>query len=521
MERGRRLIAWCGAAALGLLAAAPAQAAPGPELYFHDVVVGFGTDGATKPVWVNTTQAELADVVVSVETSGVQGVATVRPDTGSTGCETTASLVRCSRAYLDPFRPVVSLAIAPVAQATSGDSGTIRISLTARGVATQSITRKVSVGDVVDLAAEPAERDVSGKPGGTIALPGGVRNLSSKATDGVILWGSSGSDNVTYARKGANCIYTDKLVACQFKQTIKAGTRYDLAAPITLNVRRDAPAPIGFDSGYFFDTLDDGASWFDSVRRAGGKPGSGPALTLAEQPNRANARGQTDVNQLNNDIEFHARITGDNAADQIAVGGTFRGTVGSTVKATLGLRNGGPARVDVDRVENPGAMSVRIVVPSNATAVAVSNACAPVMGNGLPDHHQPAVGARELICFGSQELEVGATTSWQFSFRINAASGTAGSIAVQKDSACCHADDPNGWAVLDRDPSNNTAAIVVAPPTGVGGTDGADGTGGTGGGELAITGTATATYAAAGAGLAILGAVSFALARRRRTRFTV
>jgi hypothetical protein len=518
LRQGRRTLAGLAAAALGVLVGVPATAAVSPvEIQFYDVTVGHGTDGVTQPIWLNTETDTLTDAVVTIATAGVKGVVTVRPDGDAKRCAVSEEQVRCTYTTLDTWNPALRLAIAPAEQAKSGASGAITISVSARDLPERSITAKIDVGDVVDLVAEPADQNVTGKPGGTIALPGGVRNSSGRTVDGVVLWGSSGTDNVRYARKGDNCLYTDELVACKFAQDLKPGARYNLATPITLDVRADAPGGFPFTTGYFWDTTADGQRWFESVRRNGGVKGAGPALTLAEQPKGLAAQSVTDPKKLNNINDFLATIGGDNSADQIAVGGTFRGAVGSTVTAKVGLRNPGPARVDTRYLDDhSGSIGVRVVVPSNATVTAVEeNNCAPAKADGTPDYDKPALGARDIFCWGTGELEVAATHEWQFTFRVDQPSGTAGSVTMLKDEVCCGRADgsPSRERMLDRDPSNNTAAIVVALPE-AGAAAGA-------GGGLPVTGAAVGTYVAAGAGLVGVGLVGLLLARRHRTRFTV
>ena len=124
---------------------------------------------------------------------------------------------------------------------------------------------------------------------------------------------------------------------------------------------------------------------FNAYLQAGGysvgKPGDGPVLSLPEAPSKVAARGfQADTDPMNNWSSMTIKVNGKNGADLVALGAQLTGEAGDVVKATLGVRNDGPAALDFSRGGSP-VTKIDIAVPQGTTAVKVPEVCAPLEGD--------------------------------------------------------------------------------------------------------------------------------------------
>jgi hypothetical protein len=164
----------------------------------------------------------------------------------------------------------------------------------------------------------------------------------------------------------------------------------------------------------------------------------------------ARAAGQTDVNHDDNFGVLVVEVTGSNGIDFAAVGATVRGDAGASVEATVGVANRGPATRDASRIGDPANHS-RVVVPAGTTVVSAPYSC-------------------------------------------------EGTVAVNVNTSV---PEP----IVDVDPADDVARILVNRPGGTGGGDG-----------LPITGANVAVLVGAGMLLVGLGGTAVRLARRR-TRF--
>jgi LPXTG-motif cell wall-anchored protein len=176
--------------------------------------------------------------------------------------------------------------------------------------------------------------------------------------------------------------------------------------------------------------------------------------------------------------------------DAAAIGATVTGAVGDTVKITFGIKSNGP-----DSLLKPTGTPfnevgfVDVTMPPGVT----------VVGGLLPFiacDRKPG-STNEFSCKVHMTLPAGDTQMFELDVRLDRAVRNAtGKVVVRVD-----ATDPN--------PANNTAAIIINPGPGLP----APG--------LPVTGARTATLAATGALLVVLGTIGFALFRRRRHRFVV
>ncbi|MFI9254133.1 hypothetical protein [Streptomyces sp. NPDC053069] len=264
------------------------------------------------------------------------------------------------------------------------------------------------------------------------------------------------------------------------------------------------------------------------------KPGT--SMKVMSMPRPASAPPATP-----HDTEATIAFDVDNTADIQAVGTTVRQKkAGDPVKATVGVRNKGPAGMPAwlgsDMGEDP-PYETRVYLPAGTEAVTTPKGCV---------KFAPRNGAVHYLCFQDTHeawIYPGQYMTWTFDLRVvDPAALKPGRVKVSSLST-------------DPDASNNTAAIVVRSPghgsgaggagkggTGNGGTgnDGASGaagsggtsegkgtgtgtggatvTGGSGNGAMADTGTSRVVpLAATASALAVLlGGALFAGFRRRR-----
>lgn len=502
--RARRLPAVAvvlAAAAFGVPGAAHAAPADKIQLEASDVLVP--TASTTTGVAVRLrndgdTDVALTNVRVVIDASGLAGVATVadaRPtfggDCDTEGVRTTCTYDKLNVSIINEYPAFLDLKAATGAAA--GATGTYAITAEADGLS-RTASGKVTVAEAVNLIAGP-EITLAGGAGSALSLSPTVRNAGSRIVRGVVLASSSGSRSASYRPQYRNCVYTDVQFFCVFDQELAAGKQYMPAAPVSVALGKDAPAPSTFDTYADWQTIDDAADSMAAIRNHGGKPGTGPALRLVEKPSSAlRAIPQTDVSAIDNYTHVVVNVTGKNLPDLAAIGTTVRGEAGETVTATIGIKNLGPAVIDSwDHFP-----SAYVVLPAGTRVVEADRNCVPVEDK-----------ANEYRCL-SGGLTVGETATWALKITI---SGTGkGSITARTETA------EDGVYGPDRNAANNTAELLINPPAG-------DGTGGEGGGDggdgggLPITGVNATLAIGAGITLLLAGAAAVVVTRRRRTRY--
>jgi hypothetical protein len=179
---------------------------------------------------------------------------------------------------------------------------------------------------------------------------------------------------------------------------------------------------------------------------------------------------------------------GQAVVDAAAIGSTATGKVGDTVKVTFGVRNNGPGSLSVPLpVQYNIVASFAVTMPPGVTVLTPDQPFGGCGRTGKP---------REFGCLVRREFPAGGVNTFTLDVRIDRPLRNAiGTVRASADAV-----DPN--------PANNTATIVInpGPPLPAPG--------------LPVTGTRTATLAATGALLAVLGTIALTLARRRRHRFT-
>lgn len=512
-EHGRRFagrsgpLALCAVVALALVPAA-ASAAPIVDISLDvsDLLVPTGSSGRDAPVFLyndGDDPVTLQGASVTVDTTKLSGVATVRRDSW-TGCDYTATAVTCpiGNATIPPTGPnyLVGLTLVAASGAKPGQTGTFTVTITASGGLSLTKTATIEIAEATDLKA-PGELVREGKPGGPVTFPLTVRNAGSAVIRGASISSSLGSSNGRYVKRFSNCHYTEAQMFCEFDEELSPNTEYALSEPLSIEIRRDAPAPFGYDMYFDWQTVADGAHWLDVIR--GGNPvaGTGDRLRLVPKGAAARSNPQTDVKPVDNFTKVKVNITGNNAADQVAVGASVRGAFGANVAAKVGIRNAGPARVDLTTGLLAG---VHIVVPAGATVVSLPpHACVPAKDGQRDATRTDPLGAPEYLCWtGARSIEVGETITWNIGLRVTSEARTQGTVTVNSDFI---KDAP----VRDRNAENNTADIDVNGPVNQQSS----------GPLLPVTGASVMWTALIGVALIALGAGGYLVTRRRRMRF--
>ncbi|MEU8241659.1 hypothetical protein AB0C07_25705 [Actinoplanes missouriensis] len=506
----RRLFAGPAVAVAAALAlAAPAHAAAGAKISFElsGTTVGVGAQAPIDTVLGADKAVTLTSASVTYELSGdLTGVSLVSEDAY---CESfSESQLVCERPFefeLDPdgLSNVFDAALKASGSAVAGATGTLTATFSADGVTPVKATADVKVADDVDLAAGKSyELDL--KPGAAFELPLEITN-----TTGTVAHGAGLRAHADYAYEAterfSNCVYRedDRLAGCLFAQDLELGTTYRVVLPFRL--REDTAAPSGNGGEFEWLTADD---YTDRI--ATKDTSAGPALRL-EPVVSAKRAPQTDSDPEDNWQTVTVNATGKQGSDVAAVGTTVSGKAGDVVKATVGLRNNGPATIDSSRSAEWASVAL-VTIPEGTTATAVPKSCY------LAEYDKTDPDAVQYYCASDYVFRAGQTVKWTFGLRIDKVHADA-TGAVESNPACqCSRFSED----LDR--SNDKAKLVVNPTEAGNPAGGTPGTGtgdDEGGGEpgLPITGPQGAALAVTGVLLLVAGVAGFLVARKRRTRF--
>nr|WP_285556163.1 hypothetical protein [Streptomyces hygroscopicus] len=489
------------ATALAGASAGAAVAAPGPAGV--DVVLD-GPATATAypyapfdgPLFVDVADrgtSKIGSYTLTLDATSLKGVADVTVE--ATPCpEKSDHVLVCPKSSATPLHgsDQFVLDVRRAKGATVGSSGEIRMSVRSDGVRLATRTIKVTVPDA-GLVPDRLERTPGGKavkPGTAMKVTAGFTNYGATPRDSTVVL--MRYEGLTPGKEFRNCEYgshggTEQgsgTARCEVKGPIGVNGSYDL----DLGTMTADAAVLG---GHFDITYD--AAEFRWQDGRSHHPGTGAELELTPRP--ADAPPATP-----HDGAMRFGFDVDNTADLQAVGTTVRQEkAGDVVKATVGVRNKGPAGMDAWLGSEPGEdppFSTRVLLPAGTEAVATPKGCVTsTAGSGAVSYH----------CFHDVDdfwIESGQYTSWTFDLRVvDPAALRPGSIEVSV---------PGN----DPDAGDNTAAIVVhAPGSGSGG----KGTGGSAHGSTAEPGPSPVVpLAAVGSALAVLvgGAVFVGLRRR-------
>jgi LPXTG-motif cell wall-anchored protein len=516
----RRWLAGLGVAGAFVAASATPAAAEEPAiqlgLFMNDTTIAVGTDGkvgsptlwASEPVVVHglTVRYDYTDLAGKVKlTPEIEGECST-PEQNVLVCQDPFEVGFEDWAYGGLF----SVAIAPTGSAQDGDSGDLKVTVSAEGVKSASHTAKVKIGEGVDLAGGP-EVSRTAAPGGAFAAPLVLSNVGETSAKGAVVI----FDHNYAIRPGkhySNCTYEgDELRTCRFTDTVAPGESFAATVPYVLGEDTYAPGrQYGYHHWMTSDEFDDFVGYLDSLGISIGKPGTDEPLVLAKQDGAKARAFQADINPENNWSGMEVTVTGKNGVDLAAIGDTLSGKAGDVVTATVGVRNNGPAALDFGRVGSP-VTKTDVTIPTGTTAVEVPENCVPLKGDDADWEQAGKPGAKAYRCYPAIFIGVGEEQTVEIGLRIDKVVPNAtGTVTINAKCEC------EGFQ-NDTNPANDTAKLVVnaVPGNGDGGAGGGEGDGGT----LPITGTATGLIAGIGALLLVAGVGGYVVARRRKTRF--
>jgi hypothetical protein len=497
---GRRLLIVAAAAiAVGSAFAAPANAALiSVKMFLPDVLVGAGASADVHPIVVGDSHYPISSRMVYELSGDLEGVRLAAPEDNGLECTSDGPRkLTCAAAPIqpgDPFGYAEQHAVISADPSALGGTGKLTMSLSAGSIEPVSLTVDVSIVDGVDLTAGGSST-ISVKPGATFDAPLQVHNNTDK-----VVHGAAVTVDAAYAftarKQFSNCLYLDgQSNSCVFDQDLEPGATYEVVLPHRL--RPDTYAPSKVVADYEWLTTDDYQNLIkflkDNSLDGPGVPGTGPKLELKRTGTVGSLARQTDTNPADNTQSLTVNVTGKQGADLEAIGATASGAAGTTVTLPVGLRNNGPATLEV---AEGSFVFVDVTFPAGTEVVTVPDGCVKQV--------YPHVYYSCYRTDGHDPFLAKTTATWTFRVKITKVIANAeGKVEL-----------PDIFDFSkDINEANNVAKIVLDPATG-------GGSGGEGGGEgLPITGPQTALIGAAGAGLVAVGLVGFVVARRRRTRF--
>ncbi|BCY15494.1 Ig-like domain-containing protein [Actinoplanes sp. L3-i22] len=266
--------------------------------------------------------------------------------------------------------------------------------------------------------------NVAAAPGGRFDATLSVTNTGAEPVDGLTVtidtdWGFENLEQY------ANCDYTGgQAQACTFDQTIAPGASYRVVLPY--RARADTYAP---------STLYGVYHWLPAAgHQASGTPGTGSTLRLA-------AGDRLGTSEDGDWQHIGVAVTGEQGSDLVAIGGTVTGTLGTVVEAEVGVRNDGPATLNMTRSgTSPGFVDVTIPA---GTSVVSAPGCYQVLS--APTHYG---------CQSPDLFKVGETATFKITLRLDQLGDVTVPIEVNPTCQC------DRWT-KDRDKSNDKASLVV------------------------------------------------------------
>jgi hypothetical protein len=441
--------------------------APGTNIFFAAGVT------STQPVEVSALQvtfqlsADLTGVSVTSE-DGVSGCVSASPT--KLVCD-----LNPNGPPVDPTSLPLGAELSAAAAAVVGAAGTLTMTAQSSGFAPITRTVPVHVAEGVNLTSlNPIRTAVDvGAAGDTFATTLSVRNSGPVAAHGAAFVVASPFAVEAGPTRYRNCFYrAGQMRACAFDQELALGAAYTVTVPQA--VRSDTFAPSDLGLTYTWQTpdqLDDAAL---GLAGGFGQAGDGPALVLTPVATTALAR-QVDTGRTDNLVDFDVHVGGANGVDLAAIGGTVTGRVGDVVTAQVGLRNNGPATIDMSGLFDLGsgtpsqpvpgyAALVVVTPPKGTTVVSAPKGCAASTGGGFYDDASAPfrAGAESYRCPALPLFLTGRSQTFAFGLRITAiVAGAAGQVAVPIERGPCEC------LIFDRagdlNKANDTAPIMVKP----------------------------------------------------------
>jgi hypothetical protein len=486
----RRLLA-TGAAAVAAFALipTPAHAAGRVDAQFDDLTIGAdGAPGKVFPLYASAD--EVSDGKLTLDLSGLSGIATVSFPLDAPACKVTAASAACD--LPDGFSGIIPVKLVPGAGAKAGVEAEVTVTTSGTGIEPTTLTTKITVKSGADLVTLDKGGEKNVKIGDAVSLPAGVANVGDQTAPSLAFtfWMTHG---VT-PEKFSDCAYADDdvtggtYVLCEVPLPVKPGEAFEVEGGFPATVAKDAHST---ERG--MTIVDVGGDLSEALGKLSFKKGTG-GRTLKLVPATAKQRAAVaEIDEGDNwsDMAWFVSGTTIDLAPQSA---NLVGKVGDTVTANLGVKNNGPA--SRNSVSSGEAVVVyAVTVPAWAKAVKVPADCNGIVKVGDQyESHPGKAGYAYYICRPDQYfIGVGQTIALPFAFEIKAETGEDGKISLSTIDSTDYSDANN---------ANNDAKITLNAAGG--------------GGGLPVTGVQVGVFAGVGAALVAAGVLVFFLARRRR-----
>lgn len=516
---------WKKAAAAAFLTAALAVATPAAHAAGTTLVLDAQEnytlptegEGPNLDLDISASGGTAHDVSVAVDASSLAGKATMVV-TGD--CVSTGTLkVRCDVGPLSGKESIDPFLLKPTAAAEAGDTGAITYTATASDAPT--VTRKTDVlvgGPQLAGRPYPALKGIT--PGAVFERTPAFANTGKAPADKGVMLLVQDSEGVLLARDHSNCHYSDQPDVgawCRFDTPVAAGAAYETGVPLRYTASKDTM--YGYDSYVVWPVGGTAPDSFDPADFPA--TGTGAPLALKSVASGSGFTGSG-----------YGTFATTQHADYQAVGDTVEGKAGETVSITVGVRNDGPGRMDLQWMDADDSGTFVVTPPAGTTITGVPGPGEQGDPGPLWNCTPRKAGAKSYTCdIGSTDFRPGDSVTQEFTVRIDrVVPGARGSVK-----AVANPDYPN----RDDDAANDTAEIAVkatgsatsspspsASPSGTASpsataTAGPDGSGtgtGTTTGGLAATGTDGVLVRAGIAALLVAGgALVFLTARRSRS----
>lgn len=428
------------------------------------------------------------EYTVTIDASGLKGVADVRMEAGEYGCDVTGLVAVCDRSELysgSVHNLDFGVALAAADGSAAGDHGTIKVTGKGDGLTFTEHTVDVLVGAPAYHVRRLHEPD-GFQAGDTYPAPLAFRNVGGldgrKAVLRVL-----GTRGLTFPQEFSNCQYgvenPDNLIhlrhiaVCTFDGTFEVGQAYRLSTPMKVKTAGFALRDI---LSYHFSTEDASLHGVENLHQ-----GDGPALTLKKA-----GSGGTYAKYSELDFPTH------NTYDLDLTGDRVDGAKGETVTAKITLTNSGPAWLGSLHAGGE-PISFTVDVPEGATVTDAPDGCSPKGPDDVEhvDHY---------LCFTDTPIMEKDTRTFAFGLHIDevvkGAKGRA-HFPPYNDPAEGDPSNDDGWIVLNGTGEEETPGDGTAGSGGTtGGTTGGDTGSATGGGTASDGGTGNGDTGGTGGG---------------------
>jgi hypothetical protein len=390
-------------------------------------------------------------------------------------------------------RRSVKFTVKPTAAGAADPAHVLALSTSIGGKASDetSITVVGTDKDGVDLELDDIA-DLKLSPGGSAEVPVAIRNSGNKDVSalGLVVVAPLG---VKPALDYSNCERDAEIggFVCVFNDTLAAGGEFTLPqnTPLRVTVPKGTGGPFDYPVLVAAVGLTD-KYVFDFAKRTAGAAGKELKLESVAGLSAKEPEAVEDLNEDDNFVVLAVSVP-KTAADSAAVGGVFKGAVGDTATAKVGVHNLGPtATIPLSLEAVPYA---HVKLPTGVALTDFDERCLPGSSLDDIDDVEPDLSeVTDLVCIILEGVPVDGRYLFDLTAEILDTTGhKAGSVRFS-------------GSVQDTKSGNDKAALTVELTAG-----------GEGGG-LPITGAPAGLLAGGGVALLAAGLIAFRLARRRR-----